>query len=256
MINTKFKKALPGIGIVALLLAFASVLWRDSEQQYVAMTNLGLRLRVLQQSVLDGGRFGQKNRPSWKIVWKPMVTAMQFEANHAAMRWQGVHLSRPMYEQLSRFAGEKIDDESDLMGLLSNLNFSDDVVAAQVPLIFSEQEQQYSRSAVAGFRGEISAILSSEAAYSEWLSPILYQQQVLDKSTTCKTLMEIRAFQTYADRLKNKCASETKKWSVCGGDDEPIARQMQELQISAEANLKKFKTRWSVENVSELCSDL
>jgi hypothetical protein len=256
MINTKLKKTLLGICIVAPLLAVAAILWRDSEQQYVEMTNLGLRLSVLRQSVSDGGQFGQKNWPSWEIVWKPMVTAMQFEASHAAMRWRGFHLSRPMYEQLSRFVDEKINDESDLKSLLSQMNFSDDVIEAKVPLVFSKREQQYSRSTVAGFRNEISAILSGEAAYSEWLSPILYQQEVLDKSTTCKTLMEIKAFQTYTDRLKSKCASETKKWAECGGENEAITRQMKELQVSAEANLRKFKSRWPVENVNELCSDI
>ena len=256
MINMRFKNVLLGIGIVVPLLAVVAILWRDSEQQYVAMTNLGLRLSALQQSELDGGQFSQKNWPSWEIVWKPMVTAMQFEAKHVAMRRQGFHLSRTMYEQLARFAVENIDDETDLKNLLSQLNFSGDITEAKAPFVFSEHEQKYSLSTVAGFHNEISVILSSESVYSDWLSPILHQQLVLDKSTTCKTLLEIKAFQTYSDRLKSKCATETKKWAVCAGEDEPIARQMKELQVSSDSNLKKFKSRWFVENVNDLCSDI
>lgn len=256
MIRMKYQNVLLGICIVIPMLLVIGVVWRVSELQYVAMTNMGLRLRVLHQSVSEGGQPGQKNWPSWKITWKPIITAMQLEAKHALMGKQGVHLSRPMYEQLSQFAEEHIDSEADLRNLLSRLNFSDGVIEAKSPIVFSENEQQASLSAVAGFRNEISAVLSSETAYSDWLSPILQQQQALDKSTTCKTLKEIKAFQTYSDRLKSKCAStETNKWAVCGGEDEPITRQMKELQISSESNLKKFKSRWLVEDVNDLCSN-
>lgn len=258
MINMKYQNVLLGICIVVPMLLVIGVVWRVSEQQYVAMTNLGLRLKVLHQSVLDGGQLGQKNLPSWKMVWKPMITAMQFEAKHALMGKQGIHLSRPMYEQLSRFSEENIDSEADLKNMLSQLNFSDDVIEARSPIVFSESERQYSLSTVTRFRNEMSAILSSETAYSDWLSPILQQQQSLDKATTCKTLMEIKAFQSFSDRLQSKCGSanagETNKWEVCGGKDEPITRQMKELRISAEANLNKFKTRWSVKDVNDLCS--
>jgi hypothetical protein len=256
MINLKFRNVLLGICIVVPLLSVIAILWRDSEQQFVAMTNLGLRLKVLQQSELAGSQFNQKNWPSWKIVWKPMVTAMQFEAKHVAIRKKGFHLSNPMYEQLLRFSEEIISDETDLKKMLSKLNFSDEVIEAKAPFVFSVNEQKHSLSTLAGFYNETSAILSSESAYSEWLSPILQQQKLLDKSTTCKTLMEIKSFQAYSDRLKSKCASDTKKWAVCGGKDEPITRQMQELQISLELNLKKFKSRWLVENMSDLCSDI
>jgi hypothetical protein len=255
----RFKKVLLGICVVVPMLLVTGILWWASEQQYVAMTNLGLRLRVLHQSVLDGGQLSQKNWPSWKMAWKPMITAMQFEAKHALMVKQGVHLSRPMYEQLSRFSEEKIDGEADLMNMLSQLNFPDDVIEAKSPIVFSENEQFSSLSTVDVFRKEITAILSSETAYSDWLSPILQQQQTLDKSTTCKTLMEIKAFQTYSDKLQSKCAStnsgEANKWAVCAGMDEPITRQMKELQASSEANLKKFKSRWLVNDVSGLCSN-
>ena len=251
----RYRNMLLGICIVVPLLLVIGIFWRDSEQQYVAMTNLGHRLRVLHQSVLDGRQSSQKYRPSWEMAWKPMVTAMQFEAKHALMRKQGFHLSRPMYEQLSRFSEESIDDETDLKNLLSHLDFSDAAFEAKAPLVFSENEQRYSLSTVAVFRHEISAVLSSETAYSDWLSPILHQQQLLDKSTTCKTLMEIKAFQTYSDRLKSKCAAKKNKWAVCGGEDEPITRQMKELQITLESNLKKFRSRWSDENVNDLCAD-
>ncbi|HEY6095299.1 MAG TPA: hypothetical protein VIU93_10150 [Gallionellaceae bacterium] len=251
----KYRKILLGICIVVPLLLLAGILWRDSEQQYVAMTNLGLRLKMLQQVELAGSQFSQKNWPSWEMAWKPMITAMQFEAKQAAMRKRGFHLSQTMYEQLLRFSEEKISDETDLKKLLSQLNFSDQVIAATAPLVFSVNEQEYSLSTVARFHNEASAVLSSEIAYSDWVSPILQQQRSLDRATTCKTLMEIKAFQLYTDRLKSKCATETDKWTVCSGKDEPVARQMQELQASLESNLKKFKSRWPVENVNDLCSD-
>lgn len=188
-----------------------------------------------------------------------MITAMQFEAKHALMVKQGIHVSRTMYEQLSRFSEENIDGEADLKNVLTQLNFSDDVIEAKSPIVFSETEQLSSLSSLAGFRNEISAVLSSETDYSDWLSPILQQQKFLDKTTTCKTLMEIKAFQTYSDRLQSKCAStnsgETNILAVCAGMDEPIARQLKELQMSSEANLKKFKSRWFVEDVSGLCSN-
>lgn len=254
----KYQNMLLGICIVVPTLLVIGVVWRVSEQQYVAMTNLGLRLRVLHQSVLDGGQLGQKNWPSWKMTWKPMITAMQLEAKHALMEKQGIHLSRLMYEQLSQFAEENIDSEADLKNMLARLSFSDDVIEAKSPIVFSENERQFSRSTVIRFRNEMSAILSSETAYSDWLSPILQQQQSLDKATTCKTLMEIKAFQSFSDRLQSKCANtnsgETDKWEVCGGKDEPITRQMKELRISAEANLIKFKSRWPVKDVNDLCS--
>lgn len=259
MINMKYKNVLFGISIVVLVLLAIGILWRVSEQQYVAMTNLGLRLRVLHQSVLDRGHLSQQNWPSWKMVWKPMITAMQFEAKHALMGKQGIHLSRPMYEQLSRFSEEKIDGEADLKNLLSQLNLSDDVIEAKSPIVFSEVEQKSSLSTVTWFRDELSGILSSETAYSAWLSPILQQQQSLDKAIACKTLEEIKAFQAFSDRLQSKCAStnpdETSKWTVCGGKDEPITRQMKELQLSSEANLMKFKSRWLVKDVDNLCSN-
>lgn len=251
----RYRNTLLGICIVVPLLLAMSILWRDSEQQYVAMTNLGHRLGVLRQSVLDV-QVGQKYRLSWEMAWKPMVTAMQFEARHALTGAQGFHLSRPMHEQLARFSEENIDNETGLKASLSRLNLSDAAFAAKAPLVFSEKEQRYSLSTVAVFRKEISAVLSSETAYSDWLSPILYQQQLLDRSTTCKTLLEIKAFQTYADRLKNKCAAKKNKWAACGGENEPITRQMKELQMTLESNLKKFKSRWSVENVNDLCADL
>jgi hypothetical protein len=109
---------------------------------------------------------------------------------------------------------------------------------------------------VDGFHKEISAILASEKAYSDWVFPILQQQKLLDRSTTCKTLMELKSFQAYSDRLKSKCATETNKWLVCGGENEPIARQMKELQASSESNLNKFKSRWLVENMNDLCSGI
>lgn len=260
MINMKYRNVLLGICIVVPMLLVVGILWRVSEQQYVAMTNLGLRLRVLHQSVLDGGRLSQKNWPSWKMVWKPMITAMQFEAKHALMEKQGIHLSRPMYEQLSRFSEENIDGETALKSMLFQLDFSDDVIEAKSPIVFSENEQESSLSTVTVFRNEISVVLSSETAYSDWLSPILEQQQLLDKAITCKTLEEIKAFQRFSERVQSKCASansgETNKWTVCGGKDEPITRQMKELQISAEANLTKFKSRWFVKDVNNLCSDI
>lgn len=185
-----------------------------------------------------------------------MITAMQFEAKHALMEKQTIHLSRLMHEQLSQFAEENIDSEADLKNILSQLNFSDDVLEANSPIVFSENERKSSLSAVARFRNEISAILSSEAAYSDWLSPILHQQKLADKSTTCKTLMEIKAFQAYSDRLRSRCVTETNKWAVCGGEDEPITRQMKELQISSDSNLRKFKSRWFLENVNDICSDI
>lgn len=256
MINTKLRNAALGICIVVPLLSLAGILWQDSEQQYVAMTNLALRLKALQQSEWAGSQLGQKNWPSWEMAWKPMVTAMQFEAKQGTMRRKGFHLSNAMHEQLLRFSREKISGDADLKNLLSQLNFSDEVIEAKAPLVFSVNEHEYSLSTLAGFHNETSAILASETAYSDWLSPILQQQKSLDKSTTCKTLLEIKAFQVYADRLKSKCATETAKWAVCGGKDEPITRQMQELQMSLESNLKKFKSRWSVENVNDLCSDI
>lgn len=251
----RYRNTLLGISIVVPLLLVISILWRDSERQYVAMTNLGHRLAVLRQSVLDGRQVSQKHRPSWEMAWKPMVTAMQFEARHALAGTQGFHLSRPMHEQLSRFSEKDIDDETGFKDLLSRLNLSEAVFVARVPLVFSADEQRYSLSTVAVFRKEISAMLSSETAYSDWLSPILYQQQLLDKSTTCKTLMEIKAFQTYSDRLKSKCAAKKNKWAVCSGENAPITRQMKELQMTLESNLKKFQSRWSVENVNDLCAD-
>lgn len=259
LVNMKYQNVLFGISIVVLMLLAIGILWRASEQQYVAMTNLGLRLKVLHQSVSDRGQLGQKNWPSWKVTWKPMITAMQLEAKHALMGKQGIHLSRLMYEQLSQFAEEHIDNEADLKNMLSRLNLSDDVIEARSPIVFSENERQFSLSTVARFRDEMSAISSSETAYSDWLSPILQQQQSLDKATTCRTLMEIKAFQSFSDRLQSKCAStnsgETDKWGVCGGKEEPVTRQMKELRISAEANLIKFKSRWSVKDVNDLCSN-
>jgi hypothetical protein len=106
---------------------------------------------------------------------------------------------------------------------------------------------------VNGFRNEVSAALASETALSEWLSPILLQQKALDQSVTCKTMAELKTFQAYADRIRKKCAAETKKWAVCSGEDEAITRQMKELQASSESNLNKFRSRWFVENVNELC---
>lgn len=252
----RYQKMLLGLCIVVPLLLALGILWRDSEQQYVAMTNLALRLEVLQKSEFERARLNHKSGPSWEIVWKPMVTAMQFEAKHASLRWQGYHLSQLMHEQLSRFAQENIKDESDLKNLLSQLNFSGDVVEAKLPFVFSQQEQQYSLLILAGFRNDISALSSSETAYSDWLLPILQQQQLLDKTTTCKTLAEIKAFQTYSDRLKSKCATDAKKWAVCGGEDGPISRQMKELQATLESNLKKFQSRWSFENVHDVCFDI
>lgn len=252
----RLQNVLLGLCIVVPLLLAAAVLWRDSEEQYVAMTNLGLRLRVLHQSELDRGQFSQKNWSSWEMVWRPMVVAMQFEAKQAVLRKQGFHLSRPMYEQLSRFAEANIDDEPDLMKLLNQLNFSGDVVEAKAPFVFSEHEQITSLATVTGFHNEVSAILSSESAYSDWLSPILQQQKSLDRSTTCKTLMGLKAFQAYSDRLNSKCAAETKKWAVCGGVNESLTRQMKELQVSSESNLNKYKSRWFVENMNDLCSDI
>lgn len=250
----RYRNTLLGICIVVPLLLAMSILWWDSERQYVALTNLGHRLAVLRQSVLDGRQVGEEYRPRG-MAWKPMVTAMQFEAKHALSGMPGFHLSRPMHEQLARFSEEDIGAETELKNSLSRLDFSAAVLEARAPLVFSENEQRYSLSTVAVFRKEISDILSGETAYSDWLSPILYQQQSQDRSTTCKTLLEIKAFQTYADRLKNKCAAKKNKWAACGGENEPIARQLKELQLTLESNLKKFKSRWSVANVDELCAD-
>jgi hypothetical protein len=240
--------------VVSLLLA-AGILWRESEQQYVAMTNLALRLEVLQKSAAER-QLGQLSWPSWEIVWKPMVTAMQFEARIATIRWRGYHLSRTMHEQLSRIAEAKIGDEADLKNLLAQLDFSGDAVEARLPLVFSERQQQYSLSTLTGFRDDIAARLSRETAYADWLMPILQQQQSLDKATTCRTLAEIKAFQTYTDRLQSRCVTDSKKWAVCAGKNEPITRQMKELQATLESNLKKFKSRWPTENVHDLCSDI
>jgi len=254
----KYQNMLLGICLVVPMLLVAGIVWRVSEQQYVAMTNLGLRLKVLHQSVSEGGQLGQKNWPSWKMTWKPMITAMQLEAKHALMGKRGIHLSRPMYEQLSQFAEEHIDSDVDLNNMLSRMSFSDGVMDAKLPIVFSEGERQFSLSTVARYKDEMAAILTSEIAYSDWLSPILQQQQSLDKATTCKTLMEIKAFQSFSDRLLSKCANtntgETNKWEVCGGKVEPVTRQMKELRISADANLNKFKSRWSVKDVDSLCS--
>jgi len=242
--------------IVALLLAVVGILWRDSEQQYVAMTNLAQRLQVLQQAGLNDKQSGPKIWPSWQTSWKPLVLAMQFEAKQAVLRGRGFHLSQPMYEQLLNFAEMKIDDESGLKKFLAQLNFSGDVVAAKAPFVFFEQERIDSSTTVTGFRNEVSAALASEAALSEWLSPILLQQKALDQSVTCKTVAELKTFQAYADRIRKKCAADTKKWAVCSGEDESIARQVKELQTSSESNLNKFKSRWFVDNVNELCAGI
>lgn len=251
----KYGKVLLGFWIILPMVLAAGILWRVSEQQYVAMTNLGLRLRVLQQSTLAGEQLSQGNWPSWKTIWGPMITAMQFEAKHALAGWQGVHLSDPMHEQLLRFSERSIESEPDLKNVLSRLNLSDAVFETRLPIVFSKDEQQSSLSAVPLFRDEIAAIFASETAYSNWLSPILQQQESVDKSYICKTLKEIEGFQAFSDRLQSKCASTKNKWTVCGGKDEPVARQIKELRISFEANLAKFKSRWLVKDVKTLCAD-
>ena len=251
----KYRYAFLGLGIFLPVLLLAGILWYDSEQQYVAMTNLGRRLKVLQQSGLVANQPGQKNGRPWKMVWKPMLTAMQYEARHAAMRPKGLHLSQAMYEQLSRFSEENIGDEADLRKVLSRLKFPDESLEAKAPIVLGTKEQAYSLATLAEFHKETAAILASENAYSDWLTPILQQQRLLDRTTTCKTLKEMKAFQVYGDRLRSKCATETEKWAVCGRKDEPIARQMQELQLSLESNFRKFKSRWPVDNVNDLCAD-
>ncbi len=257
MVTMNYRKALLGIGIaVPLLLALlaAGILWRISEQQYVAMTNLGLRLKVLRQSLSEQRQPGQESRPSWKAIWKPMITAMQFDAKHALMGQQGMHLSRPMHEQLSRFSAAAIDSDADLKDTLSRLDLSEGVMEARLPIVFSESERLTALSSVDRFHQEISGILSSEAAYTDWLSPILQQQRSLDRSVICKTQVEIEAFQAFADTLQSKCASTKNKWTACGGKNESINRQMKELQTSLETSLAKFKSRWSVKDAGNLCS--
>lgn len=258
--HMKYRNVLLGILIVVPTLLAIGIFWWVSEQQYVAMTNLGLRLRVLHQSLADRGELGQRTWPSRKMAWKPMITAMQLEAKHALMGRPGVHLSRPMHEQLSRFSRENFEGEADLKNVLSRMNFSDEVIEARWPIVFNQIEHQASLASVARFHSEILVVLSSETAYSDWVSPILQQQQSLDKAVICKSLEEMKGFQTFTDRVQSKCAStnpgEKAKWAVCAGRNEPINRQMEELRKSLETNLVKFKSRWRVEDVNNLCSGI
>lgn len=251
----KYRKLILGICLALPLLLVAGILWRASEQQYVAMTNLGLRLRVLQESALNDGQLGQENRLSWVMAWKPLTTAMQFEARQALSGRRGIHLSRPMHEQLSQFSEGNIESEADLKAMLSRLKFSDEMIESNAPIVFSRNEQLSSSSSVARFRKEMAGVLSREAAYSNWLSPILRQQHSQDRSVICKTQVEIEAFQAFSDKLQSRCASTKNKWAACNGKSEPVARHMKELQMSLEADLEKFKSRWSFKDVGSLCSD-
>lgn len=256
--HMNYRNVLLGILIVVPTLSAIGIFWWVSEQQYVAMTNLGLRLRVLHQSLADKGELGQRNWPSRKMAWKPMITAMQLEAKHTLVGRPGIHLSRPMHEQLSRFSGENFAGVADLKNVLSRLNFSDEVIEARWPIVFNQIENQSSLASVVQFHNEILAVLSSETAYSDWVSPILQQQQSVDKAIICKSLEEMKGFQAFSERVQHKCASKnpgkTAKWAVCAGRDEPINRQINELQKSLETNLVKFKSRWLVEDVNNLCS--
>lgn len=253
----KWRKRLPYLKVLLAIVAlFAlAILWRESERQYVTMMNLTQRLEALRPLIMDEKLPLKKYSPAGEVAWKPMLIAMQFEAKQALGRMQGFHATGSMYEPLSRFAAVNLDDAPSVKHFLSKMSFGQAALETNVPLVFSADEQRYSRLSVAAFRQEITAMQSREAAYVDWLSPILYQQQRLDRSTTCKTLMELKAFQTYADRLKSRCEAKKNKWAVCGGESEPITRQMKELQMTLESNLKKFQSRWPRENVNELCAN-
>ena len=254
----KYKTALLGTCVVVLLLLVAGTLWKSSERQYVTITNLGLRLKVLQQAILSKAKFEQKSWPSWEMIWKPMLASMQTEAQRAVAEEQGIHISEAMYQQLSRFAGADIGGEDAFKNVASQLDFPDAEIKARLPVVFSGQEQQASMYNVDRFREEIAGILSKEAGYLDWLSPILYEQRLRDRAVACKVLMEISAFKAYSDRLRSRCANASprtkSKWKACSGEGEPIVRQMRELQVTSAVNLEKFKSRWPVKDGEDICS--
>lgn len=251
----KYRNVVVGIGIalsVLLALLATAILWRDSEQEYVAMTNLGLRLKVLRQSVLNPGLPDQENLHTFRTIWRPMITAMQIEARHA-LRTPGLHASSQLHEQLAQFSETTLNDEADWKSMLSRLDFPESVIEPRLPIVFSEKEQLASLSTVNEFQKEILLASSSESAYTSWLSPILQQQQAHDRSVLCKTRAEIEAFQMFSDKLQSKCASTRNKWTACSGKNESIARQMKELQMTFDTSLAKYKSRWTVKDVENLC---
>lgn len=249
----RYHYLLSGLSITALLIA-AGIFWHSSEQHYIAVTNLGQRLELLQASVRDNDNSDQTEVLTHEAYWLPMTTAMQFEASAALSDIRGIHLSQAMHEQLSRFANSRLESAAHMRSALAQLNFATNTMKPEAPVVFNQGKQVHSSLIIANFKKEVSGVLSNNAAYSEWLSPILRQQHAQDRAVICKTQSEIDAFRSFTDRLQNRCTSARNKWAACRDKNETVIRHMNELRSSLEISLAKFKSRWPFKTVEKLCS--